>query len=142
MLDAISFALYGKSSGGMREDLRSMRCQLAGEGDITFVILNLKQGGGGTVFAAACGREENAAALWPWKRTKTRCFGTKRSGTPFLKSEKSKCNQKSGGTHRSKLRTVSQGDFAPAGAIRNPFGSGLGGKGKNPGTAVSGPALE
>lgn len=39
ILDAITYALYGKSSGGDREDIEMMRCRYAKEDTITFVEL-------------------------------------------------------------------------------------------------------
>ena len=37
ILDAMCYALYGESSGGLRGDMEVMRCKLAGDGDETFV---------------------------------------------------------------------------------------------------------
>ena len=37
ILDAMCYALYGKSSGGLRGGLEVMRCALAGSEDDTFV---------------------------------------------------------------------------------------------------------
>lgn len=37
ILDAITYALYGKSSGGQREDLESMRSRFAGEREDTYI---------------------------------------------------------------------------------------------------------
>ena len=39
ILDAITYALYGKSSGGSRGDIYAMRCQLATANDNTEVEL-------------------------------------------------------------------------------------------------------
>jgi len=45
ILDAICYALYGKSSGGLRGDLEVMRCKLAGQGDETLVEFVFDCGG-------------------------------------------------------------------------------------------------
>lgn len=37
ILDAICYALYGRSSGGLRGDMSVMRCKLAGKNDETLV---------------------------------------------------------------------------------------------------------
>ncbi|HBD63284.1 MAG TPA: SMC family ATPase, partial [Clostridiales bacterium] len=42
ILDAVSYALYGKSSGGQRGDITSMRCQLAKEDMPTEVEFTFK----------------------------------------------------------------------------------------------------
>ncbi len=44
ILDAISMALYGKSSGGIRGELVDMRCKLAGKGDETKVEFIFENG--------------------------------------------------------------------------------------------------
>lgn len=45
ILDAMCYALYGKSSGGLRGDLGVMRCKLAGESDETKVEFIFQSGG-------------------------------------------------------------------------------------------------
>ena len=47
ILDAICYALYGRSSGGLRGDLSVMRCKLAGKEDETlteFVLTAMENG--------------------------------------------------------------------------------------------------
>lgn len=45
ILDGITYALYGKSSGGVRGDFSSMRCQYAAEGQSTFLELTFSHRG-------------------------------------------------------------------------------------------------
>lgn len=45
ILDAICYALYGKSSGGLRGDIEVMRCKLAGREDVTSVEFTFDCGG-------------------------------------------------------------------------------------------------
>ncbi|MBE6944693.1 MAG: SMC family ATPase [Ruminococcaceae bacterium] len=45
ILDAMCYALYGRSSGGLRGDMSVMRCKLAGKDDETFVEYIFDSGG-------------------------------------------------------------------------------------------------
>jgi len=45
ILDAMCYALYGKSSGGLRGDMAVMRCKQAGQSDETFVEFVFESGG-------------------------------------------------------------------------------------------------
>lgn len=45
ILDGMTYALYGKSSGGVRGDFSSMRCQYAAEGQPTFLELTFSHRG-------------------------------------------------------------------------------------------------
>lgn len=50
ILDAMCYALYGKSSGGLRGDLSVMRCKLAGKTDETLVEFCFQSGGAQYLF--------------------------------------------------------------------------------------------
>lgn len=50
VLDAITFALYGKSSGGGRDSFEQMRCRNASDETVTFVKLEFENNGDNYVF--------------------------------------------------------------------------------------------
>ena len=62
ILDAITYALYGRSSGGGRGDLFSMRCLSAGRIPKRWWNMCLTWPGGDTGSCAGCARGKNAVA--------------------------------------------------------------------------------
>ena len=70
ILDAICYALYGRSSGGLRGGLEVMRCALAGDEDDTFVEYIFETGGRRYRFTRSLKFKTGMGSCLWWRRNR------------------------------------------------------------------------